>query len=357
MKSTCPHFLSCGGCSHWNLSYEEEVQKKENAFKDLFLKIIGSPLSVSLGFYKSKQETAYRSRAQLKWEGGKLGYYEEKSHQLVPLDSCPILLESLEKVLPELMEFSKQNHLDKADYYLASNEKGEVLIKFISPQNLINKDPLSLLPSSVKGLGIYHQKGHKHQRVDLFGQKSFIQNFAGFKLSAGMDSFFQINPFQYQNMVNLVTKSIEGKNYKLGFDLYAGLGSLSLPLSKHSSKLIALEFNSEAVNFAIKNIKRNLTSGVSFKCSDVKNELKEMKQLRPDFICVDPPRSGLHSDVVVDISSFLSLKKLIYVSCNPNTILRDFLGFFQRGFELESINLLDMFPRTKHLEVIAVLKR
>ena len=168
-------------------------------------------------------------------------------------------------------------------------------------------------------------------------------------------SFFQVNPLQTEVLYN---KALEyanlGENDTV-FDIYCGIGTISLFLAQKAKKVYGIEIVEEAVEAANENAKLNGLTHCEFIAGDVAKTVNSLKE-RPDIIIVDPPRPGIHKDAVRDISKF-NAEEIIYISCNPKTLVVDLQGFESYGYEVKKVRCMDMFPNTPHCETVVLLQR
>jgi 23S rRNA (uracil1939-C5)-methyltransferase len=176
----------------------------------------------------------------------------------------------------------------------------------------------------------------------------------GFKLRISPGSFSQVNPEQNQRLVQTVLQFSEGGAENRVLDLYAGAGNLTLPLAMEAGEVLGIEENKMAFEDAQFNLVRSGIKNCHFIHGGVEDVFSDWKRERPDLIVLDPPRTGCKT--ILDQAVRLEPRKIIYVSCEPTTFARDLRLFSERGYSLEGLRLIDMFPQTYHMEVVGRLQ-
>ena len=195
-----------------------------------------------------------------------------------------------------------------------------------------------------------------NQNINLYGD-GFIKDKLGqytFKISPL--SFYQVNPIQAEKLYNLAVEEAKISNNDIVFDLYCGIGTISLFLSKFAKKVYGIEIVEEAIKMAKQNAEINNVKNTEFIAGDVENILDELinkKNIIPDIVLVDPPRKGLDNKSIENLLN-IRVKRIVYISCNPATLIRD-LSKLEELYSIKSIKPVDMFPFTSHIECITVL--
>ena len=195
-----------------------------------------------------------------------------------------------------------------------------------------------------------------NKNIVLYG-KGYIKDKLGnleFKISPL--SFYQVNPIQAENLYNIGVKYANITKEDIVFDLYSGIGTISLFMARYAKKVYGIEIVEDAVNDAKENAKMNKINNVEFIAGDVEKVLDTLinkKKIIPNIVMVDPPRKGLDNNTIKNIKS-IKPKKVIYISCNPATLVRD-LSYLEEEYEICKIKPVDMFPFTSHVECVAVM--
>ncbi len=359
IEPLCKYFKICGGCDFLHTTYEYQLSLKKDILIDQ-LKRIGKIETYIEKIIPSTNPFNYRNRVQLKFDGKNLGFYKRDSHEVVDIDSCLITKEDINKIINPLKRFLFKYAISPNQIQIFSNGKNEKLLKFVfsdSSQiaNVIHDLTLyrEEIDEKIKGVGLYI----KEDRVILIGEDIIFENVKDYKFRVSIDSFFQVNIFQIENLIDEVVNEFKDSSYKKVVDFYCGVGTLTIPVCNYVKNVLGIESNPEAVKDAKANVKHNKLSNVKFLKAKTDKGLKYGKDFIPDVVIFDPPRSGLNKKIIFEISDIKSIEKVIYVSCEPSTLARDLKDFTSRGFKLKSIKLLDMFPQTYHIESISVLER
>ena len=195
------------------------------------------------------------------------------------------------------------------------------------------------------------------ENIVIYG-KGFIYDKLGeytFKISPM--SFYQVNPIQTEILYNLAIEKANLTGKEIIFDLYCGIGTIGIFASKYAKKVFGIEIVEQAIEDAKENARINSIENIEFMAGDVENTLEDLIRIKkqlPDVIFVDPPRRGLDNNTIQNILKY-EPKKVIYISCNPATLVRD-LKLLEDKYNIKEIQPVDMFPYTSHVEVVAVLQ-
>ncbi len=323
----CKNYDKCGGCSflHTNINIEKEL--KLNEINKLF--------NIDLKDILTNNEYNYRNKATFHVKNNLIGYYSEKSNDLVELDNCLLLDDRINQIY---------------DYFKNTNLKDieEITIR------VTNKEIMIIIKGKLKKYN-YNDLVSKYN-IDsiylnkklIYGKSYILETINDLKFTIYPNAFFQIN---YENMKILYDKVSEyaGSEDKL-LDLYCGTGTISLYLSKNFKEITGIEINEEAILNANINKKLNNINNVNFICGDA----GILKDNNYDVIIVDPPRSGLNNNVIEKLNKS-KCNKIVYISCNPKTLKRD-LNLLN-NYKLKKLECINMFNKTKHVESICILER
>ena len=189
--------------------------------------------------------------------------------------------------------------------------------------------------------------------IVLHGRDYIQEELLGLKFKISPFSFFQTNTKGAEELYKIAREFVGEHNDKVVFDLYSGTGTIGQVMAEKAKKVYGIEIIEEAVEAANKNAKLNNLTNCEFIAGDVAKTVNKLKA-KPDIIIVDPPRPGVHKDAIRDISKFDS-KEIVYISCNPKTLVLDLVEFKKYGYEVEKVKCMDMFPNTPHVETIVKL--
>lgn len=322
----CAHFGSCGGCALQHLEYPAQLAAKRAMALDALRSVAGIVPAFEVEVVGSP-EYGWRARAEFQVaagpEGPAPGCFRVRSHDLEAVLECPVLVPELEGVLRELAAGTRPIPATARTIHLAAGDAASAVVYADAAGDPIGPDA------------------------------QVAQKVVGFELTLGARGFFQANRALLEPLVERATAGPHGA---LAFDLYAGSGLFSLPLARRFDLVMAVEEDAAAVERLEKNARRAGRTGVQAHASDVVRWLGLARRLEPDFVLLDPPRTGAGPGVV-DALVASGAAEIRYVSCDPATLARDLRGFLPRGYELASLALLDLFPQTLHIELVAVLKR
>ncbi len=331
IDSICPYYQLCGGCNINNLSYDEQLEFKKNKVKNIFKRYLN--LDINPNIIGSRDEYKYRNKITFHVNNKKIGLVSIDG-DIIDIDNC-------------LLVSDKVNEL----------------------YNLIRKEDLSLVKKIVirecdNGLildidGTFDISKIKNMCLSIYSNgKCIFSNGDGYilvndiKYLVSNKSFFQVNTSNIKNLYDLVLKYGNFCGNERVIDLYCGVGSISLYISKYVKSVLGIEIVNEAIIDAKNNACQNNIANVDFICGDVSKIINS--KIKGDVVIVDPPRIGLDKHTI-DVLNECRIKKIIYVSCDPMTLVRDIK--LLNNYSLDKIELVDMFPQTHHVECVSVLSR
>jgi len=349
----CPYFGTCGGCQWQHIDYAQQPEVKKEILKDILMRLGKLREIPSVTTFPSPDPYNYRTRVQLKVKGEKLGYYQEKSHQLVDIERCPIAHPLINEIIPLLR---KERFFlfptEEIDINVSPEEGKGVLISRVlrisqgretSGRQLLRSHPILKGITTLRGRQIT-SSGKPHL--------SFT-NPLNLTLRTSPGSFFQVNLKQNEKLIQVVLEFSRGQKNERALDLYSGVGNFALPLATVIQEVWGIEENAVAVKDARFNAQFNGIENGEFICGKVEDVLKKWNKEMPDLVILDPPRRGCRG--VLDQVAGLKPKRIVYVSCEPTVFARDLRLFSDRGYFLRKLALIDMFPQTYHMEVVGLL--
>lgn len=379
----CSTYKRCGGCNLRHIKYEETLKMKQNAVQSLVNKTLKNKIKV--------QETVgmenpfhYRNKAQYPFGTNKegepiIGVFANRTHEVIPMEKCLIQNPQSEEIAEFILEFIKEK---KISIYDEKTRKGlfrHVVIKVgiktnqimcvlvvngksIPKESQLIDELVARFPrirTIVKNINMKNTNVILGQEnINVYGD-GYIEDILGeytFKISPL--SFYQVNPVQAEKLYNLGVEMAQISKEDTVFDLYCGIGTISLFMAKYAKKVYGIEIVKEAVEAANENAKVNGVTNTEFFAGDVEvvlDELINKNGITADIVMFDPPRKGLDKNSINNILN-IKPKKIVYISCNPATLIRD-LADFEDIYELKTIIPVDMFPFTSHVECVSVLHR
>ena len=329
-NSICPYYNNCGGCNISNLTYKKQLEFKLTKVKNIFKKYLNMDINPEI--IASKKEYGYRN---------KITYHKDNELGLISLDNTVIDIDKCLLVsdkVNELYKIIKCEDLSKVKTITIKECDNGLILDVLGDINIDNlKD---------KCLSIYINDKCIYKKEDGY---ILINNI---KYNVSNKSFFQINTSNISSLYDEIIRVGKFKKTDNVIDLYCGVGSISLYISKYVDSVLGIEIVMDAIKDAKENAKINNINNAKFICGDVTKLIDD--NINCDVIIVDPPRIGLSKHVSSVINNS-NIDKLIYVSCDPMTLVRDIKRL--NNYIIKDISLVDMFPQTHHCESITVLER
>ena len=383
VESDCDTYKRCGGCNLRHIEYEETLKMKQNALQSLVNKTLNKKVQVeeTLGM---QNPYFYRNKAQYPVgidKDGKpqIGVFANRTHEIIPIKKCFIQNEKSEELAKFVFNWIIKNNISIYDEKTRNGLVRHIVTKIgiktneimciivingdkIPKENELVKEILSNFPSvktivkniNTKNTNVIMGK----ENIDLYGD-GYIEDILGeYRFKISPLSFYQVNPIQAEKLYNIGVQAAKISKDDIVFDLYCGIGTISLFMSKYAKKVYGIEIVEEAVKDAKENALKNNVENTEFIAGDVEEVLDELineKNIIPDIVMVDPPRKGLDNKSIDNIIKICP-KKLVYISCNPATLVRD-LSKLEDVYEIQSIKPVDMFPFTSHVECVALMGR
>lgn len=380
----CPHFDDCGGCTHQFVPYERQLQLKEEQVLDLFKKA-GLKDFEFLGIERSPLEFEYRNKMEFTFgdfeKGGELSlgmHMTGKTFGIVTVDKCMLVDNDIRSIVSETLDYFKDKGLPH--YRILSHEgylrnlvvrktknTSEILINLVTTSQIqLNLEDYKKLMLDInyegKLKGILHTINDSLSDVVaadsveiLYGEDCLVEELLGLKFRISPFSFFQTNSLGAEKLYSIVRDFMGEADNKVVFDLYCGTGTIGQIAAGKAKKVIGIELIEEAVRSANENAKLNGLDNCTFIAGDVAKIIQTVTE-KPDIIILDPPRSGVHP-MALDYVIKFDAPDIIYVSCNPKTLVQDLKVLVEKGYEIEKVVLMDMFPHTPHIESVVKLKK
>ncbi len=338
----CRHFQECGGCHYQHLTYEDQLQVKTEIVRDQLQRLGGFSSPPVLAAIASPEPWNYRSSMRFHLTPqGKLGFMRSNASTVMPIEECHLPLPALDELWPRIQLEDPQS-IEQVSVRVDSH--GETMILFHAGDAPFN-------PVEVDATTSVHWETPAGRLV-LAGDPSLEMQVLGksFRVSAG--SFFQVNAGLLPDLVRLVMSAAAIQPGQHAFDLYAGVGLFSLFLAEAGASVTAVELSETACSDFVLNL--DAYDGIELYEADVGAALAALTAA-PDVILADPPRAGLEPRVVTRLLD-LRPARFVYVSCDPATLARDAKKLVQGGYTLRSVQPIDMFPQTYHIETVSLFE-
>lgn len=337
-EAKCKYYNVCGGCQLMHIKEEKQEEFKKEKVEEILKKFLKYNKDVNdIVFSKNFN---YRNKVVLHVKDNKLGFYKNKTNELIELDKCLLLNPVINDLISYLKNYIELKDIEKITIKVG-NKTNEVMLiidgSIAKYQNLLEIVDVLIINEKVMTT--------KDYITSYIGNKKYIIK---------RNSFFQVNYDISTRMYNKVKDVIVKEKSKNVLDLYCGTGTIGIYISDVVSKITGIEVVSDAIEAANTNKKINNVENIEFILGKVEDKLDFISNNNIDTVIVDPPRSGLHKKVI-PILEKISPKTIIYVSCDPITMARD-IKLLSNNYELVEVTPYDMFPNTYHVECVCVLK-
>ena len=321
----CNCYNECGGCNFLHINFNDELSIKINYINKLFNTNINTVLT--------NNEYNYRNKATFHIKDGKIGYYSEKTNDIIEINNCLLL----DNRINDIYNYLKEHELSTISEVIIRVTTKDIMIVFKGEKYDINDIINHLNITSI----------YLNDKL-IYGESYIIEEIDNIKYSIYPDSFFQVNK---DNMKIMYDKTREYAGYGNNLlDLYCGTGTIGIYLKDNFKHIDGIEINKNSIKNANINKKLNNINNIKFTSGDA----SIAKNNNYDVIIVDPPRSGL-SKKVIDFLDNSNAKRIVYISCNPKTLKRDI--DLLNNYKMIKLEIINMFNKTKHIECITLLEK
>ncbi len=374
----CLHYTKCGGCQFRHMNYAEELEAKRIRVEDALRRLGGAEIHVS-AILGAEQVDRYRNKAQFPVaKGPRIGFYRPRSHDVIDVDDCLLQGEAAARLRGAVKEWMAEYSIPAYNertftglvrhVYVRTNRAGRSLCCLLVNGRGVPREVelvRALRRAEPNLAGIVLGVNEKHNNVilgdsyrTLWGEDFLSDTLCGLTFRLSVPSFYQVNPAQTEVLYGKALEFAGLTGAETVLDLYCGIGTISLVMARKAGMVWGAEVVPQAVDDAIANAQRNHIENARFLCADAGEAARylEGEGVRPDVVCVDPPRKGLAEDVVDTIAD-MGPQRVVYVSCDPGTLGRDVKRFAGRGYTLKKAVAVDMFPRTAHVETVVLLSK
>ena len=370
----CPYFGRCGGCQYQHIAYEAQLRYKAEILRETLRRTAKLELGVEVQTHAS-QPWRYRNRTRMHVRHSPdfaLGYFRANSHELLTVESCPISSPLINQGISAFWELGRIGKVPSAvhglQFFANHNDQAMLLELYVRPEDERGKltefarAVMAQVPA-ITGAVLFVASPVEDESRQLaplsaihtgpstaIGADHLFYHAAGHDYRVSGGSFFQTNRHLVDELLNVATDGVQGQT---AFDLYAGVGLFTVPLARKFGTVIAVEASPHAVGDFL----HNVSASVKIVRTTTEAFLqKQAKQYQPDFILLDPPRSGLGERATTALCR-TAAKVVTFVSCDPATLSRDLQLLLESGFRVEQAHLFDLFPQTAHMETVLRLVR
>lgn len=391
----CEHFGVCGGCKWQHLDYDAQLEYKHQQVIDNLQRIGKTEIKSIRPILRSEKTRKYRNKLEFtfsnkRWltkeeidsnenlERNALGFHIPRLFdKIVDVDTCHLMEEPCNQIKNTIRKYALDNKLSFYDIrekngllrtlMIRITDHGEVMVLVQFGEN----DPEAIeallshvqqtFPQITSLLYVINQKGndtfHDLEVVTFHGKDHIVEEMNGLKFKIGPKSFYQTNSAQAHNLYQIVADFANFKGDEIVYDLYTGTGTIANFVARQVKKVVGVEYVPEAIEDAIENAAFNNIDNTTFYAGDMKDLLNPefvSQNSKPDVVITDPPRAGMH-DNVVKVLMGMEPEKIVYVSCNPATQARD-IQLMSEKYEVAKVQPVDMFPHTHHVENVVLLE-
>jgi 23S rRNA (uracil1939-C5)-methyltransferase len=392
-NASCPYSGYCGGCNYQHLEYEHQLKYKREQVIDSInrigalrdIKVNEVIPSDNIFEYRNKMEFSFSDRRWIlpeeynddeKNDGFALGLHVPGTfYKVIDIDACLLqhktgnaILKSVKQYVEEtkvpvyglkshkgFWRFLTLRYSEAFDQWMVNivtSDNGYDLIKPLAERLHIQFDNIATVINNISRKKAAIALGEEEEIIT--GEGYIKENIGPYIFRISANSFFQTNTSGAEKLYEKVIEFAELDKSERVIDLYCGTGTIAVYLSKYAREIVGMEISENAVSDARLNCRLNNISNCSFIHGDIKDTISSLT-FEPDVLIIDPPRTGMHKDVIGQIIN-MGIKKIVYVSCNPATMARD-LGILAGKYEVSEIQPVDMFPHTYHIESVAKLVR
>lgn len=397
IEAFCEHFGTCGGCKWQMLPYQKQLYYKQKQVKDQLTRIGKVELPEISPILGSEKETLYRNKLEFTFSNKRWLTYQEVEDggeinkpnalgfhvpglfdKVIDINKCWLQAEPSNRVRNFINKYASENQLEYFDIkeqkgflrtlIIRTTSSGELMVILTFYHEDIEKREGILnalkneFPEITSLLYVINNKGNDtitDQIVHVFSGRYYIlEEMEGLKFKIGPKSFYQTNSEQAYELYKVAREFANLSGSEIVYDLYTGTGTIANFVSGNAKKVVGVEYVPEAIEDANVNASINGIKNTSFFAGDMKDILNPefiKENGIPDVVITDPPRAGMHADVVKTIVD-MSPKRIVYVSCNPATQARD-IAILDEFYQIEKIQPVDMFPHTHHVENVVLLTK
>ncbi|MBR4422453.1 MAG: 23S rRNA (uracil(1939)-C(5))-methyltransferase RlmD [Erysipelotrichaceae bacterium] len=376
MKQICLYHEYCGACTMQGLSYAEQLEKKQDKVNRLFQKI--HTVNPIIG---ADNPYHYRNKAQITFGYDDdhhiiAGNYIESTHIIVPIEECQLVYPKANAIFKTIIKLVRKYHLSIFDEQRLSGCLRHVLIRNSSDGKQImvvfvtgteyfpkKKELLKELTGRYPEIVSIIQNINRRRTSMILGNRSFtlygkdhiVDELCGCRFKISSSSFYQINHAQTEKLYRHAIEKAEIAKNDTVFDAYCGIGTIGIIAASKAGKVIGVELNRQAVKDAISNAKENGIRNIRFYQEDAGSFMDHCQE-EIDVLIMDPPRSGSDHKFLSAVSR-LSPGRIVYISCEPETQVRDLKYLLRKNYKIMDVQPFDLFPFTDHCELIALLER
>ena len=378
IQPKCKICTSCGGCQYQQIRYEAQLAFKTKRVKEAIKRIahLDARVNDCIG---AKNPYHYRNKIQMPYAKDRkgnivYGFYRQNTHEIIPTKECMIENKRAASILWDIKELLKEYKIP-----IYNEDSGKGILRYVLIRTSYHYDELmvvlitsmmnfpgqrnfvdALLKKHPEITTIVENVNSRHTNVILgnkekvlYGPGFIKDSILGLTFEISPSSFYQVNPEQVEVLYKTALALIDINKNQVVLDAYSGVGTIGLIASKNAKKVISVEIVKDAHKNAIENAKRNNINNIEFICDDAGKFISNYDE-DIDVLIMDPPRSGSDETFLSTVIN-KQIKKVIYISCNPETLARD-IAYLSKYYEVNYVQPVDMIPMTAHVETVACLR-
>lgn len=375
----CKYNKQCGGCNYLDVDYAKQLEYKKKDCISLLQKenlkgveVVDTMGAVNPYYYRNKVIVAFNQNYEY-------GLYQEGSHDIISYDTCLLHDDVIDPVLKTIQQLFKKYRVSIYDekrnrglirHVLVRRgvKSNQTMVVLVCNESVFNgsKNFCKLLIQKHPSIKTIVMNVNKRKTSVVLGEEEKILYGSGFiidtlcdlKFKISAKSFYQINHSQCEVLYSKATSLLQFNGDEVVLDTYCGIGTIGMTVAKSVSKVIGVELNKDAIKDAKQNAAFNSISNIQFICDDATKYMVDLANQNKsiDVVIMDPPRSG-STKQFIDAIFKLKVPQVLYISCDPQTQVRDLVYFKKMGYTFDTLIPVDMFPNTKHIESIVCLKK
>lgn len=370
VEAPCPHFGECGGCQWQHIAYDTQLRAKERIVSDALAHVGRMPEAPVLRAVRSPSEYGYRNKVEIAVDETRapaaVGLFARGEDRVVPIDECLLLPErarAAPRAVAGALRFLARGGptgVERASLRVAANTRDVELALWSRPRGFPRQAAAKVLRDATSADGVVRvlfkgaAKERSVVRVEVLSGRGWWRERVGptsFAVSA--PSFFQVNTAAAEELTRVVLEAASPDGSDRVLDLYAGVGTFTIPLARTAGEVVAVEQSGSALRDLRRNLEENGVAA-EIEPGDAARAMGGLGVF--DVVVADPPRGGMEAEVLSAIDA-ASPRRIVYVSCDPATLARDVSRLAADGWGLVSVAPVDLFPQTSHVESVAVLER
>ncbi len=375
----CPAFSRCGGCVYRHISYESECDIKLKRVEDAVNRIGGISLSAN-SIIAAKSPERYRNKAQYPVAvDGSLGFYANHSHRIIPCEDCLLQPEEFSKATAAFKNWILSSGVSVYDegsnrglvrhfYIRRGANSGEIMVVVVvNGRKIPNSEELisllrDALGDDLKSVQLNVNTADTNvilgeENILIFGESHITDTICGVKIRLSPLSFYQVNTPMAEMLYKKAAEYAEAEGKEI-LDLYCGAGAIGLSMADKAKSIIGVEIIEQAVEDARFNAKANKIENAEFICADAAKAaiMLAQRKIKPEVVILDPPRKGCDEALLHTVAEDFAPERIVYISCDPSTLARDAAILARLGYSLVEYTPVDLFPRTAHIETVALFE-